>query len=732
MMTKKYIPLVLATLLFVVLFSCQNGSNDNYAKENWPSYLGDKGVTHYSLLNQVHKDNVHKLKKVWEFDNGEASVNNRSMIQCNPLIIDGILYSTTATLKVFALDAATGKRLWMFNPDKDSIVTKGVNRGLAFWQKGDSRKIFYASGEHLFALDPQKGELIPSFGKDGIIDLTKGLGRDVDGFQYQMNTPGIIHKDLYIVGGRVSESIKPVPGHIRAYDVHTGEIKWIFHTIPHPGEYGYDTWPKDAYLKSGGANVWAGFSLDKEREIVFAPTGSPSFDFYGGDRIGTNLFGNSIIALDANTGKRRWHFQAVHHDLQDYDLPAPPTLATIEKEGQRIDVIAQVTKMGFLFVLNRETGDPIYPIDEVAVPASQLDGEEAWPTQPIPTVYPPFARTNLTENDLAIRSEEARKAARKIWDEHEHGNMYDPPSVKGTINFPGLYGGAEWGGAAVDPHTGTLFINSNNFPWQSKVSPYNGVAISKNVNIELGNSKDFKLYNLKDDPFVTGSPGRNLYKMLCQNCHGIDLEGSSMYGGSPALTHVKDSLTRKQMYTMISKGKGGMPSFKTISEKEMNQVIDFLRLEEKDMIAGESEWPYPYTYDGHKRFNLEDGLPMIKPPWGQLTAIDLNKAEIKWQIPLGNIDSLNIPGHPITGTPNFGGPIVTQGGLLFIAATSDNKFRAFDKDTGELLWEADLPTSGVATPATYSVDGKQYIVIACGGGREGAKSGDSYVAFALP
>lgn len=703
-MIKKHISIIAAALLLIIaLVSCQKGSKDYYAKENWPSYLGDKGVTHYSLLNQIHKDNVHKLKKVWEFDNGEASINNRSKINCNPLIIDGILYGTTATLKVFALDAATGKQLWMFNPDKDSIVTKGVNRGLAFWQKGNNRKIFYASGEYLFALDPQKGELIPSFGKDGIIDLTKGLGRDVDGFEYHMNSPGVIHKDLYIVGGKVSESVKPIPGHIRAYDVHTGEIKWIFHTIPHPGEYGYDTWPKDAYLKSGGANVWAGFSLDKEREIVFAPTGSPSFDFYGGDRIGTNLFGNSIVALDANTGKRRWHFQAVHHDLQDYDLPAPPTLATIEKDGQKIDVIAQITKMGFLFVLNRETGEPIYPIDEVAVPASQLDGEEAWPTQPIPTVYPPFARTNLTENDLAIRSEEARKEARKIWDERVHGNMYDPPSVKGTINFPGLLGGGEWGGAAVDPGTATLFINANNFPWDSKVSP-----------------------------FVTGSPGRNLYKMLCQNCHGNDLKGSSMYGGAPALNHVKDSLTRKQMYTIITKGKGGMPSFKTLSEKEINQVIDFLRQEEKDMIEDESEYPYPYTYDGHKRLNLKDGLPMIKPPWGQLTAIDLNKAKIKWQIPLGNIDSLNIPGHPITGTPNFGGPIVSQGGLLFIAATSDNKFRAFDKDTGELLWETDLPTSGIATPATYSVDGKQYIVIACGGGRGGNKSGDSYVAFALP
>jgi len=613
------------------------------------------------------------------------------------------LYGTTATLKVFALDASSGDRIWTFNPDKDSILSKGLNRGLAYWQKGDNRKIFYASGEHLFALNPLTGELIPAFGKDGIVDLTKGLGRDVDGFRYHMNTPGIIHKDLYIVGGKVSETINPIPGHIRALDVHTGDIKWIFHTIPHPGEYGYDTWPKDAYLKSGGANVWAGFSLDAEREIVFAPTGSPSFDFYGGDRVGTNLFANSIIALDANTGKRVWHFQTVHHDLWDYDLSAPPTLATIEKEGQKIDVIAQTTKMGFLFVLNRETGEPIYPIDEIAVPATQLEGEETWPTQPKPTVYPAFSRTNLTENDLAIRSEKANKASQRIWNERVHGNMYNPPTIKGTINFPGYYGGGEWGGAAIDPSTATLYVNSNNFPWESKMSPY-----------------------------IPGSPGSNLYKIYCQTCHGSELEGSSIFGNVPALIHVKDSMTREQMYKVISEGKGVMPSFKTLSEKEISQMVDFLSQEEKDMIAGESEWPYPYTYDGHKRFDLEDGLPMIKPPWGQLTAIDLNNAKIKWQIPLGNYDSLNIPGHPITGTQNYGGPIVTLGGLLFIAATADNKMRAFDKDTGEQLWEADLPTSGVATPSTYAVNGKQYIVIACGGGREGAKSGDSYVAFSIP
>ncbi len=687
----------------LLVFSCQLGPTENYAKENWASYLGDKGTTHYSLLNQINKENVRQLQKVWEFDNGEASAKNRSMIQCNPLIIDGILYGTTASLKVFALDAATGQKKWMFEPDKDTVITKGLNRGLAYWEKDDVKKIFYASGEHLFALDPNTGKLLTSFGNAGVVDLTKGLGREVDGFRYHMNTPGVIFKDLYIVGGKVSETIKPIPGHIRAYDVHTGEIKWIFHTIPHPGEYGYDTWPKDAYLKSGGANVWTGFSLDEEREIVFAPTGSPSFDFYGGDRIGANLFANSIIALDANTGKRIWHYQTVHHDLWDRDLPSPPVLVTIEREGQKIDILAQTTKMGLLFVLDRETGQPIYPIEEIEVPTSNLEGEETWPTQPIPTVYPPFSRQRLTIEDLAIRTDDSSTEANKVWNESIYSGMYDPPSVEGSLNFPGYYGGGEWGGPGVDPTTGILYVNSNNFPWKPKL-----------------------------EPSVAESPGRNIYNMYCQACHGSELEGSQMFGGVPALKNVKDSLSISEMQKIITEGKGVMPAFRELQKQEIEKLTAFLARQEKDTMSEKSEWPYPYTFGGHGRVNMEDGLPMIKPPWGQLTAIDLNEAKIKWQIPLGNYDSLNIPGHPITGTPNYGGPIVTKGGLLFIAATADNKIRAFDKETGEKLWEADLPTSGVATPATYSVDGKQYVVIACGGGREGAKSGDSYVAFALP
>lgn len=700
---KTTIFATISLALLLTFNSCQQSSpTHNYAKENWPTYNGDKAATHYSLLDQVNRENVHQLQKVWEFDNGEASANNRSMIQCNPLIIDGVLYGTTATLKVFALNAETGKLLWIFEPNRH-IPAKGINRGLAYWEKEGEKKLFYGSGEHLFALDPETGELIPSFGEDGIIDLTKGLGRDVDGFRYHMNTPGVIFKDLYIVGGKVSETIKPIPGHIRAYDVHTGEIKWIFHTIPHPGEYGYETWSEDSYLKSGGANVWSGFSMDEEREIVFASTGSPSFDFWGGDRIGANLFANTIVALDANTGERLWHYQPVHHDLWDYDLPAPPVMATIEKDGKKIDVIAQTTKMGLLYVLDRETGEPIYPIEEIEVPVSDLEGEQTSPTQPVPTVYPPFSRQKLTEEDLAIRSEEAQKEARELWNRLKYDGVYTPPTVEGSLTFPGYHGGGEWGGPGIDPETGVLFVNANNLPWSPEINP-----------------------------FMAETPGRNLYNMYCQACHGSNLEGSDVFGGVPGLQNVKETMSKTELYTMITQGKGVMPAFEEFQEDEMEKLIAFLNQEEKDTISVLGEWPYPYTLGSHGRLKLKDGLPMIKPPWGQLTAIDLNKAEIKWQIPLGNIDSLNIPGHPITGTQNYGGPVITKSGLLFIAATADSKIRAFDTETGEKLWEADLPTSGGATPATYSVNGKQYIVIACGGGREGAKSGDSYVAFALP
>ena len=689
--------------LSVAVLSCSDGDKLGYSGKNWGAYLGDNSVSHYSLLDQINKENVSQLEQVWIYDGGHISEKSSTQIQCNPLIIDGILYGTTATLNLVALNARTGKELWRFDPSEHSEVVKAINRGVTFWQDKEEKALLYAVGSYLFAVNPKDGVLINSFGKKGKVNLKEGLRQNPDNLFFSANTPGIIYKDLFIIGGKVSESIGHLPGDVRAYNVRTGKLEWTFHTIPHPGEYGYNTWPTDAYQKSGGANAWAGFSLDEKRGIVYVPTGSPSFDFYGGDRVGSNLFANSIVALDAKSGTRIWHYQTVHHDLFDYDLPAPPNLVTIEKNGEKIDALVQTSKLGYLYVLNRVTGEPIYPIVETKVPATDLEGEESWPTQPIPTIYPAFARTTLTENDLAIRSEAANKYAKELWQNSRKGNLFMPPATERVVLFPGMNGGGEWGGAAIDPKTKVLYVNSNEIPYQLKLSPFKPATV-----------------------------GEEIYQMRCQACHGANKEGSTMFGNVPALTNVKDVLTRDEMLSIIKKGKGIMPSFSMLKPNEIESVVDFLRGIQTDSVKESNRnWPYPYVFDGYKILLAPDNLPFIRPPWGQLTAIDLNKAEIKWQIPLGNVDSLHIPGHPITGTMNYGGPVITAGGVLFIAATSDSKIRAHDMDTGKKLWEAKLPRAGFATPATYSVDGRQYLVIACGGGKLDQKSGDYYVAYAL-
>lgn len=701
--TNNQVALLLVIFMSVAGLSCSDENMVSYANENWASYLGDNSVSHYSLLDQINKGNVHLLKQAWMYDGGHASESSGTQIQCNPLIIDGILYGTTATMKLVALDARSGKEIWQFDPSKELPMVKAVNRGLAYWQDGHENALLYAVGACIFSVDPLNGRLISSFGDKGKVNLKKGLGRDGDNLFFSANTPGIVYKDLFIVGGKVSESIGHLPGHIRAYDVRTGEMKWIFHTIPYPDEFGYETWSQDAYQKSGGANAWTGFSLDEKRGIVYVPTGSASFDFYGGDRVGANLFANCIIALDANTGERIWHYQTVHHDVFDYDLPAPPNLITLQQDGEEIDALVQTSKLGFLYVLNRETGEPIYPIVETEVPQTDLEGEQTWPTQPIPTVYPTFSRTVLTEDDLAIRSEEARTFAMKLWENSHKGQLFIPPTTTGTLLFPGMNGGGEWGGAAVDPNTQVLYVNSNECA-----------------------------YMLKMSRFEPGSTGEGIYQMRCQACHGADREGSSMFGNVPALTKVKESLDRTEMINIVKNGRGVMPAFSMLEESEIENVVDYLRgFQTNPIKESDPNWPYPYVFEGYKRLVAPDNLPITRPPWGQLTAIDLNKAEIKWQIPLGNVDSLDVPGHPVTGTMNYGGPVLTAGGILFIAATADAKIRAYDKDTGELLWEAQLPKAGFATPATYSVEGKQYIVIACGGGKLEQESGDYYVAFAL-
>jgi quinoprotein glucose dehydrogenase len=494
----------------------------------------------------------------------------------------------------------------------------------------------------------------------------------------------------------------------------------MFHTIPRPGEVGYDTWEDpDAWKKFGGANNWAGMSLDEERGIVFVPTGSIGGDFYGGIRKGQNLFGNSLIALDAATGTYKWHYQVVHHDLWDRDLPANPNLVTIKRNGKEIDAVAQITKHGYVFVFDRETGEPVFPIEERPVPASDLPGEVAWPTQPIPTLPEPFARQSFTKDDVSDLDSATHTEMLERFLTIKYGKPFTPPSKNGVWIFPGFDGGGEWGGAAVDPETAIMYINSSELPWALTMINVPG----------------------KGDNSLNGM-GEAIYGRYCVACHGADRKGNG--SSFPSVLNMKAKYNAQQLWGIIEKGKNMMPAFAQIKDVDKDALLAFLLdLEEKEpttskepaSTASETKSildEVPYTMTGYNRFLDKNGYPGIKPPWGTLNAVDLNSGKLLWKVALGEYEELTKRGIPPTGTETYGGPLVTKGGLVFIAGTKDEKIRAFDKTTGKVLWEAKLPAAGYATPATYSIEGRQYVVIACGGGKIGSKSGDSYVAFALP
>ncbi len=715
MNSKSVFRIILSSL---ILIGCGDGDISQQAETesiDWPAYLGGAQTNQYSTARQINKVNVANLKVAWQYKCGDADPEDRTQIQCNPLIIDGVLYASSPSLKFFALEASNGKELWKFDPFAGSNHEQfgmGANRGVTYWTDGRSKRLFFTAGSDLFCVDAMTGMKINSFGENGQVDLHKGLGRDVDDLFINSRTPGIVYKDLLIQGGTVSESTGAAPGHIRAYNVHTGEIEWIFHTIPYPEEEGYETWPEDAWQRIGGANAWAGFSLDEDRGIVFIPTGSASFDFYGGDRSGENLYANCLIALDANNGKKKWHYQFVHHDIWDRDLPCPPNLVTLTIDGKRVDAVAQVTKSSHVFIFNRETGTPLFPIEEIPVEASPLEGEQAWPTQPLPTKPPQFSRSYVSSDDLTQRTPEANIYARSIYENVRNGKYFVPPSEQGSFIFPGLDGGGEWGGGAADPNTGILYINASEMAWVLQMLPYEKPDLTSSISV-----------------------GKSIYSSNCQICHGADYKGMAK-DIVPSLINLKDSLDQPQVIKTISEGKGAMPAFSHLKEEEIASVSAFLLgMEDQKLEATQEEssqsWPYPYYFNGYNRFNDPEGYPAICPPWGTLNAIDLNRGEILWKVPLGDFEEIDYPGHPVTGTEGYGGPIITASGILFIAATKDEKFRAFDTKDGSLLWEADLPASGFATPSTYVVDGKQFVVIACGGGKIGRPSGDQYVAFSL-
>lgn len=728
--------LILPCLVFLTL-SCVREARDSRSRENsgWEAYAGGPQGNRYSPDDQIDLSNVHRLTKVWEFSSGDKDPRNRSQNQCNPIVVDGILYGTSPMLKLLALDATDGKPLWIFDPakedgesEKDPMSFYKVNRGVVYWEdaQGENRRIFYNVGGRVHAIAVDTGKPVRDFGDNGHIDLSVDLDRDPGEYNpYVVNTsPGIIYKNLLILGSRVAETADAAPGHIRAYDVITGKRQWIFHTIPHPGEYGHGSWPdKEAYTKLGGANAWAGMALDVERGLVYVPLGSVAGDFYGGVREGSNLFGNSLLALDAATGEYRWHFQTVHHDLWDRDLAANPNLVTLYKDGDTLDAVAQITKQGYVFVFDRVSGEPIFPIEERAVPQRALPGEHPWPTQPIPTLPEPFARQQFGEADVTDIDPQTHRTMVQRYRQIAHGEMFHPPSKEGNWIFPGFDGGGEWGGAAVDPQTQILYVNSSELPWAMVM-----VDVPKEPKAKQGST----------------SPGSGVYARYCSACHGPDLKGAA--DAYPGLVDIGNRYSVQELETIIDHGLNMMPAFVHIPEPEKRALVEFLlRLEqgtqgrerpkepEPPTLAGDNNIldGIPYRMAGYNRFLDDQGYPGITPPWGTLNAIDLSSGKLLWKVPLGEYPELTARGIPKTGTENYGGPVVSKGGLVFIGATKDAKIRAFDKKTGEEVWEAPLPAPAYATPALYSVKGRQYLVIACGGGKIGSISGDSYVAFAL-
>jgi len=694
---------VLAILFLATVLRAQE---DLGAQRDWPAYGGDPEGTRYSSLTQINRSNVGQLQVAWQFDPGEGTPNGR--FQAQPIVVNGILYGVTPGSSVVALDGATGKVKWSWKSGERS-----VGRGITYWTDGKEQRLLAGFGRYIYAVDAVTGKPFDDFGRGGRIDLHYDLGRDPKQQSVSLTTPGVIYKDLYIAGGRTSEGLPASFGDVRAYDVRTGKLRWTFHTIPRPGEYGYKTWPKKAWTYTGAANNWAGMTVDVKRGIVYVPTGSAAADFYGANRVGDDLFASTLLALDAVTGKRIWHFQGVKHDIWDRDFPSPPTLVTVERDGKRVAAVAQTTKQGFVFLFDRANGMPLFPIEYRRVPPSTVGGEVAAKTQPFPLKPAPFARQLLTEEMLTTRTPQAHQWALEQFKTLRSDGLFVPFMVgKETVVFPGFDGGAEWGGSALDPTTGVLYVNANDIAWTSSMRR----------------------------TLPAASLGRQTYLSQCAACHGETRSGGS---GFPSLVDIATRRTSAQVAAIIRNGSGRMPGFSSLPPETLTELIQYVMSGKAKAAMRGSPSPTDMKYDftGYHKWYDPDGYPAVAPPWGTLNAINLNSGEYAWKIPLGEYPELAARGTQPTGTENYGGPIVTAGGLVFIGATNyDRKFRAFDKDTGKLLWEAVMMNSGNATPITYEVNGKQFVVIAAFGGYAGtrtgagvvAPAGGAFLAFALP
>lgn len=687
-------------VLFVILLAIGcGGGNDSSPQSDWPTFGHDASNNKYSQLTSIDTGNVAELNEAWRIED----TADLAGLYVNPVMINDRLIGLMPSSHLVAMNPATGTVLWSFKPDTSNISnwSKGITGHPG--KNGAPDRIFLISGGLLYSINAETGKVMEDFGKNGRVDFYEGLEvadsmRNV--VPVSSNAPGVVYNDLFIVGCKVPDELPSTSGDIRAFNINTGKLEWVFHTIPKPGEYGAETWGPNARQHNGGANCWAGMALDEKRGIVFVPTASPSFDFYGADRPGQNLFANCLLALDAKTGKRIWHFQTTHHDLWDRDNGSPPNLVTVERHGKKIDAIALVTKMGYLFMFNRETGESLFQINEVPVDTvSSMPGEKPWPTQPIPT-NAPFARQGYKEEYFGKSSEWIKNEIAK----HKYKTgIYEPPSMSGSIILPTAHGGANWGGASVNPKTNMLFVNATDIPWILKLTDLNKIRANNQLD------------------------GQTLFMSYCKGCHGADMKG----GSGPDISVRVKKYRSDQVSSIIVKGAPPMPSFSFLSEKQIASLVAYVKdttVQQQFEASGTPQNNEPFGFNGYNFYLDSLGDPAIKPPIGTMSAIDLNTGEIAWQVPLGENEKLKKQGIENTGSFNRGGGIATAGGLIFIGATEDSKLRAFDQRTGKVLWQHDLPGMASSIPSTYSANGKQYVVIAVSG-NEKFKGG--YVAFAI-